>query len=238
LPNAPSIKRELGGSAHLQLAAQRSAGRAILEADRAKINRTTTAQIRTITSKDLGNAATHKLDLAPLSPPPATKPANCERTRRIEALQKEAANETDPAKRERALLVQAGYHVGQGDWQAAKAILDGLAATSRDPIMQETVRRNLEVVNRQLAVLMEQSPVRREQLELDLAQLHADLGHEQAAKRIHRQLANTATDPVVRQTAARFLKEPPNPTQLPVLPRLKRPLEDPPAGAPKTGAAR
>lgn len=238
-PSARNRSNQHSPPHNAALAAQRSTGRATLEADRAKAKGASPPQTRTITAKDLKNAAPHKLELAPLQPPQAPPPANSERGKRIEELQQELAKETDPERRDRTLLVLAAYYVGQNDWQTAKSILDDLVAISQDSGIQEAVRRNLEVVNLKLMGLSETNTVRQEQLELDLARLHADLGHEQAAKRIHRQLATTAADPIVRDTAGRLLKEPPKPTRLPPAPpNLNGQPETPPADPGKKGGAR
>ena len=213
-PNAPEVRS--------MMEAVRNASRPLLEADRTRssgmigASSAATARAR---ATDFNQVIPRKITLDPL-PPKATNLAtiNCEKSRRIDELRGQIADlATDPAQRELVQLDLAGYEVGQGNWLAAKAILDALLATSSNPDVLEAVRRNLLVVDKKLEALAAPDPTQRERLELELARLHYELGHEQAARRLTRELARSAQAPQVKEDAAKLLSAEPKATQ-PVLP--------------------
>ena len=138
-------------------------------------------------------------------PPVATNIVNSgERQIRLAQLLKEAAEQqtTNPQQAERTLLTAAGYHVGMADWEAAKEIYEQLAANTTNADIKSTVARNLVVVNRDIAIAAETDDTRRERMQMDLASLHISLGHEQAAKKIWRDLSKSAAQEEVRLEAA------------------------------------
>lgn len=217
-----------------KLATMKNAGRAVLDADRARLGGPQLAAPARLSANDLDKHVPRKLAVAPLPSAPPKPVVDCEKNSRIDELRAKAAAETEPASRDRLLLVLAGNHVGQGDWQAAKTIYDQLAATSNDPAVLEAVRRNLLVVDKKLEALGETDPGRKERLELDLAAIHHDLGHEQASKRICRELVKTARDETVREEAVRLHNTTDQPTQLPAPPGATPPGQDKTG---KTGAS-
>jgi len=213
-PNAPEVRS--------MMEAVRNASRPLLEADRTRSSGATAASSAATASAratDFNRVIPRKIALDPL-PPKATNTAAiaCEKSRRMDDLRAQVADPaTEPTQRELLQLDLAGYEVGQGNWAAAKAILDGLQATSHDPEVLEAVRRNLLVVDKKLAALAAPDPTQRERLELELARLHYDLGHEQAARHLTRELARSAQAPQVREDAAKLLSAEPKATQ-PALP--------------------
>jgi len=206
-----------------RLATMKNAGKAVLDADRARLGATAIKESARPTSKELDQRLPRKLPLQPLPEKASGKTVACERTARSEELRAKANSETNSAARERLLLVLAGNHVGENDWLAARAIYEQLGATSNDPAVLEAVRRNLRVVDKKLEALAERDPRRREELELELAAIHQDLGHEQAAKRICRELMDSAHDESVRKAAATLHDAETRPNQLPLPPGLSPP---------------
>jgi hypothetical protein len=83
----------------------------------------------------------------------------------------------------------------------------------------KAAQRNLRVVEKKLEALSETNPDRKEQLELELAAIHNDLGHEQAAKRLCRELLKSTKNETIRQDAERLLSTKIKPAQLPEPPK-------------------
>lgn len=137
---------------------------------------------------------------------PKKTAAPCKRERRIQELQEKVAEATSPMVREHRMLVLGANHFGAGNLGEAERVYKELLATSSDPTVLYTVRRNLRVLDKHMAIFDAETPVQREQLELELAELHRDLGHAQAAKRICKQLAAGAQQPEVKSEAQKILK--------------------------------
>jgi len=178
-----------------------------------------------------------KQALAPLTARAGSERVTCEREAKIGEVEKEVAEEQDPALRERKMLVLAANHVGQGNYGEAKRLYDELAATSADPAVTQAVKRNLRVVDKQIEIIGERDNGRRERLELELAEVHRDLGHAKAAKQICRRLAAQAKEADVKSEARRILATglSPRPEQHLEFLKSKEPPGDAAAGDGKQG---
>ena len=213
-PQAPEVRQMMDSV--------RTASRPLLEAARVRASGVMAAKGAANAGAppvDFDQVIPRKIHLHPLpAPGPQTNTVACEKCRQMDELRAKIADPAaDPAQRDQWQLELAAYEVGRDNWGAAKAILDGLQATSSNAGLQTAVRRNLLVVDKKLAALAAPDQAQRERLELELATLHYDLGHEQAARRLTRALAQSAQTAQVRQDAAQLLTAEPKATQ-PVMP--------------------
>jgi hypothetical protein len=216
------LKNANAPEARGMLEAIRAASRPLLEAERTRAGggiAANSASTATTGATDFDKVIPRKIALDPLPPLTAqTNAASCEKLSRIEELRAAVAAATDPEERDPLRLELAGFLGGQNDWLAAKTIYDDLLATSSVPGVVEAARRNLLVVDKKLQALAAPDQAQREQLELELAAIHYDLGHEPAARRLTRALAQSAQTPQVRADAAILLQANPQATQPVILP--------------------